>query len=210
MKVLIIANGHISSMDFLESQIKQHSYIICADGAAKYLVSLHKRPNLLLGDFDSISKKDMNWMLNEGVKVERYSTRKDKTDTDIALDYAIALNPQLITIVGCMGSRWDHSLGNLMLLNRLLEMGIKGALMDEKNIATITNSELEVEATDANVSIIPLSSCVKGVTLEGMEYPLNNYDISRGSSIGISNRLLSKKGKITVKDGVLLVIISWE
>lgn len=211
MKVLIIANGDINDYIFLEEQIQEHSFIICADGAARHLVALKLKPNLLMGDFDSISKKDMEWMVDAGVNIEQFPARKDQTDTDIALDYGISLKPELITIIGCMGSRWDHSLGNVMLLNKLLEAGIKGVLRDESNMITITNNKLVVEGMlNDNVSIIPLTTWARGVTLEGMEYPLFNHDIKMGTSIGISNRLLNNRGQIIVREGILLVIQSRE
>jgi len=206
MEILIIANGEINDLEFLRNQVLRHSYIICADGAARYLMQLDMTPDILMGDLDSIDATDIEWMRNKGVRIETYPVRKDFTDTDLALEFAMELNPTYITLIGGMGSRWDHSIGNIMLLHKLLERGIKGSIINENNKVTITSDSLEVFIRDGEIiSIIPITPLVKGVTLRGMEYPLNNHDIHMGQTIGISNVLKDERGFIKLKEGKLLV-----
>lgn len=211
MEVVIIANGEIKQLDFLQGYLQRECYVICADGAAKYLVPLHIVPDLLVGDLDSISKEDLEWMTGQGVQIKKFPPRKDFTDSELALEYALELKPDQVTIVGGVGSRWDHSLSNIMFLDRLFQMGVKGKLINENSQLTITDRQLELSGEPGDiVSIIPLSETVEGVTLRGLEYPLTDHYIPRGSSLGISNRMLEYRATISLKRGTLLVYIGKE
>ncbi|AOY77364.1 thiamine diphosphokinase [Clostridium formicaceticum] len=210
MEIVIVANGDINCLRYIEGTIS-NKYIICADGAARYLRRIKVVPNLLVGDFDSIHPEDLGWMQQQGVECRKFPSRKDQTDTELAVAYAFELKPKSITIIGALGSRQDHSLANVMLLWKILQEGIEGKIIDEKNYITITNSKLDIEGkVGETISIIPLTNSVKGVTLKGLEYPLKDRDIALGSTLGISNVFAEKKAVISVKTGVLLVIKSRE
>lgn len=210
MEIAIITNGNIHNLELMKRMI-QDKYIICADGAAKYLVQSSIAPHLLVGDFDSIDSSHLLWMKNQGVTLEKFPTKKDATDTELAVEYAIKMKPKSITIIGALGSRQDHSIANVMLLNKILQHKIQGKIIDENNEITITDSVLEVEGElGETISIIPLSNTVKGVTLKGLEYPLVNRDIPMGSTLGISNVFSSKMATIAVVEGTLLIIKSKE
>lgn len=207
MEVTIITNGNIENMDFLRSIIENSEYVICADGAAKYLMDLNMYPNLLVGDLDSINKDALKWIEKGKVKVKQFPVKKDMTDTELAVEFALELCPSKITIVGAIGSRMDHSLGNIMLLYKIHKMGIRANIMNEINHITITSSTLKVDGEiGQTISIIPIGGNVKGVTLDGLEYPLINHNISMGSSLGVSNRFAEEKATVSVKEGTILVI----
>ncbi|MBM7615842.1 thiamine diphosphokinase [Alkaliphilus hydrothermalis] len=209
MDIVIIVNGCLN-LKFLQNLLDkpsgENSKIICADGASKYLVPLGIVPHMLVGDLDSISQKDLDWMKEKGVELKKFPARKNFTDSELALEYAMGLNPKRITIIGAVGSRWDHSIANIMLLKRLLERGIAGRLVDDKNELTITNGQLLLEGKKGEyLSIIPISEEVKGVTLKGLEYPLTDHSFSMGSTLGISNQFKETKATVEVKEGTLLV-----
>lgn len=206
MEIIIVANGHIKNMNFLQSAIKNSDYIICADGAAEYLMCLDIYPNLLVGDFDSINEKTLEWIKRNNVKIRRFPKEKDMTDTELAVEFALKQNPQQITIIGAMGSRLDHSLSNIMLLYKIYKMGIDAIIVDELNYVTITGDVLEMRCrAGQTISIIPIGGDAKGVTLEGLEYSLIDYNIEMGSSLGISNKSVAEEIVISVKNGILLV-----
>lgn len=207
MKVTVVTNGHIEDMNILKSVIENSDYIICADGAAKYLMKLNIYPNILVGDLDSINKDAFQWIENGGVKIQQFPVKKDMTDTELAVEFALEQSPSAITIVGAIGSRMDHSLGNIMLLYKIHKMGIKANIINEINDITITDSTINVAGKiGQTISVIPISGGVKGVTLEGLEYPLTDHDIDMGSSLGISNRFIKDRATISVKEGTVLVI----
>lgn len=207
MKVLVVTNGIINDLNHLDQIIGNSDYVICADGAARYLTSLNIYPDLLVGDLDSINPNDLKQMRDRSVRIEKFPIDKDMTDTELAIEYALELNPIAITVVGALGLRWDHSLGNIMLLAKMIKTGVPCKIIDEKTEITIVDREIELEGNIGDtISLIPLANQVKKVTLEGLKYPLSNRNISFGSSLGISNVFASKHVKITVKEGLLLVV----
>ncbi len=207
MEVTVVSNGCIENLDFLQSIIENSDYVICADGAAQYLMGLNMYPNLLVGDLDSISNDSLEWIEKGNVKLEQFPVKKDMTDTELAIEFALKKSPHRITVVGATGSRMDHSLGNIMLLYKIHKMGIKARIIDELNDITITDSKIKIEGSiGQTISIIPIGGDAKGVTLNGLEYPLDNYNIHMGSSIGISNRFIQEEAIITVEEGTILVI----
>ena len=208
MEVVIIANGEINDLQYIQ-KIIQDKYIICADGAAKYLRQINMVPDLLVGDFDSISSDDLLWMKSKKVNYEKFPPRKDQTDTELALEYAFKIlpKPRSIVIVGGLGSRWDHSLANIMLLNNILDQGIEGKIISDNDEIILAETNISINGEIGELlSIIPLTSVVKGITLEGLEYPLQNRDIKISSTLGISNVFTAKVAKIFIEKGRLLII----
>jgi len=208
MEVVIIANGEINDLQYVQ-EIIQDRYIICADGAAKYLRQINMVPDLLVGDFDSISSDDLLWMKAKKVNYEKFPPRKDQTDTELALEYAFKIlpKPRSIVIVGGLGSRWDHSLANIMLLNNILDQGIEGKIISDNDEIILAETNISINGEIGELlSIIPLTSVVKGITLEGLEYPLQNRDIKISSTLGISNVFTAKVAKIFIEKGRLLII----
>ncbi len=209
MKAVVVTNGDIRNLLQLKAILEEAETIICADGAAKYLMAVDIVPDVLLGDLDSIASEELKWMVDRGVEPVRFPARKDATDTELAVDYALQLSPEEIILVGGVGSRWDHSLSNILLLKKLLNHGVRGRIVNEYNEITIIDKSLELEGAIGDIiSIIPISEVVRGVNLQGLEYPLVNRTIPMGSSLGISNCLKEARAKITLEEGILLVIKS--
>ncbi|MCK9267196.1 MAG: thiamine diphosphokinase [Alkaliphilus sp.] len=207
MEVVIVANGEIKNINFLKYVIKNSDHIICADGAAKYLMDLNICPDLLIGDLDSIDKKTLEWAKKNNIKIQRFPAKKDMTDTELAVESALKQNPNKITIIGAIGSRLDHSLSNIMLLYKIHRLGIDAAVINEINYITIVGDVLKMKCRIGEIiSIIPIGGDVKGVTLKGLGYSLTDHDIKMGSSLGISNKSVSEEIIISVKDGILLVV----
>lgn len=207
MEVTIVTNGYIKNIDILRSVIHNSNYVICADGAAKYLMDLDTYPDLLVGDLDSINNDALEWIKKGKVNVKQFPVKKDMTDTELAIEFALEQSPNTITIIGAIGSRMDHSLANIMLLYKIHKMGVRARVINEVNDITITDSNIKIAGkVGQTISIIPIDGAVKGVTLDGLEYPLIDHDIIMGSSLGVSNRLVKDTATISVKEGTLLVI----
>ena len=70
------------------------------------------------------------------------------------------------------------------------------------NQATLSHSEFTY------ISLLPLTAAVKGITLDGFQYPLIDATLEMGQSLGISNKLQADTGSITIGEGLLLIIES--
>ena len=208
-RIFIISNGIINDPEFIREKLGETNapIIICADGAARYLRSLDIAPEFIIGDMDSIDDDTMRYFDKRKTTILTYPGNKDETDTQLALEYALKLKPDEIFIFGALGGRIDHSLANITLLIMGVKQGVDVKIIDEICELFIVNQQGVVKGKAGDtVSLLPLSSEVAGITLEGFEYPLSDGVMEIGVPYGISNRLIDKKGIITVKSGYLLVI----
>ncbi|MBC3887628.1 thiamine diphosphokinase [Acetobacterium paludosum] len=209
MNVIIFTNGDYTSLEFYEAYIKKinQPYIICADGGANFAKKLNIMPDIILGDMDSISRETTAFYRN--VKYERYPVRKDKTDTELAINHAIKMGASEVTILGALGSRLDHSLGNIFLLTCFLDVGIKGKIVNEKNIIFLIKENETFEFPIGTVvSLLPIGGDVEEINISGFEYPIVNGRMTMNKPYGISNVVIHQEQKIAFEKGLLLVIIS--
>lgn len=208
MNIVVITNGDIYSIEKYEQILRESDYIICADGAARYLREINLPPNMLVGDFDSITLEDMEWIKSKGVILNKFQMEKDKTDTELAIDYAFAQNPKGITLIGAIGSRIDHSIGNILLLKKIVDRDISGRIIGENLEMYLIKDNLDIEGEYGDIlSLIPLTNVVREVSLSGLRYSLYKKDLYLGSTIGISNEFKEKSTAIvSIKKGLLLAI----
>lgn len=218
MRTLIVSGGHIDDA-FATEWIKEHSYdrMIAADRGMEFFHRNGITPDAIVGDFDSVSTEALEffrtWDLQEQTQVEIVTLNpiKDDTDTEFAIRKAIAEGASEITLLGATGTRLDHVLGNIELLGIGLEKGIEIELVDDHNRIRMINGPLTFEKKKQfgkYVSLIPVTTEVTGVTLEGFRYPLQNDTLNKFSSLGISNEIAGEIAKLTINEGILLVIES--
>ena len=213
METLIIAGGEIN-IKILEKYCVNVSKqnIIAVDRGLEALYQLQMIPNHVVGDFDSVSPEILTFYKNQSpIIFHKFNAEKDNTDTDIALKLAIQLKSSKITILGALGKRMDHALANIHILKDALEANIPCQIIDEHNRIYLINKEMTLEKDKVYgkyVSLIPLTSTVEGLTLTGFKYPLDNYNLPIGTSLGVSNEILEDIAKIKMKKGILLVIES--
>lgn len=213
MKITIVTNGRIENLSWLEKKLKVDSakeqVVICADGASNYLKSIDFVPDLLIGDLDSIDPQAKAWMEEKKVPLKKFPSRKDQTDTEIALEYSIEKKPEEIEVLGAFGSRMDHTLGNVLLLEKFHDPELSLVLADEQNEMWLINKHTRITGRkNENLSVIPITEKVTELSLRGFEYPLTNHTLYRGNTLGISNIIREEKAEISYKDGKLLGVIA--
>ncbi|EMT40265.1 thiamine pyrophosphokinase [Thermoanaerobacter thermohydrosulfuricus] len=207
MKVLIISNGDIKDYNFYEKLLKDVDMVICADGGANHAYQMKIKPDLIIGDFDSIKEEILEFYENEGVRIEKFPPMKDETDTQLAMLKAIELGAKEITFIGVIGERLDHSYANLSLLLYLLNRNIKGKIVNEMNEIYLINKFIEVEGKKGELlSLLPYSKEVKGIYTKGLFYGLSGQSMDLEMPYGISNVFTEDKATIEIEEGLLLVI----
>lgn len=213
MNTLIVSGGKIN-LDFLYKYYNdnKNSTIIAVDKGLNALHELNIIPHHIVGDFDSINKETLFlYSNNPNIVVHKYNPEKDYTDTDIAIKLAIDLNSSCINIIGGFGNRIDHLLANIHILMHGLNANIPCYLLDEYNKVYLINGTTKIfksKAYGKYISLIPLTSSVSGLTLKGFKYPLNDYTLPIGVSLGISNEIVDNIATISFKDGILIIIES--
>lgn len=208
MRTIIIGNGEIKDYDIIREYFDE-AYIIACDGGVKHCRSMMLIPNVMVGDFDSANKSDADFFENQGVIKVEYPTKKDKTDMELAIDLALEKATDEIYIVGGLGRRFDHSLANVHILLNPIRQGVKTCLLDEHNIITLVEDSIEILGEKGQtISLIPLTTRVRGITTENMEYPLEDAEIEIGHSLGVSNVMSEDTASVSVKEGILILIMS--
>ncbi|MBH5317753.1 thiamine diphosphokinase [Paenibacillus sp. GSMTC-2017] len=192
------------------NHINEEDILIGADSGARFLIEQGYWPEIAIGDFDSVSPEEMEQIRDRSHRtIECDPIDKNYTDTEMAFRLALDMKPACILLLGALGSRFDHSLSNIHLLNLALESGIEAMVIDSNNCIRLINDTTTITPSQyKQVSLLPLSLEVSGITLTGFQYPLRNATIKIGESIGISNVLLEEQGTIELKQGHLLVIQS--
>lgn len=213
MRVVIISGGHIDdrfALDWLEQN--KYDCMIAADSGMDFLHRNGLVPDVIAGDFDSVKSDSLSYFMGlNGVQVMKLNPMKDDTDTEFVIREAIRRGGTEITILGATGTRLDHVLTNVHLLGIGLEEGVSIQLVDKHNRIRMTDTCLEIKREEQFgdfVSVLPVKGDAKGVTLEGMKYPLKDAEVDCFSSLGVSNEVIEEKARISVKQGVLLVIES--
>lgn len=207
LDALLITNGVIESTDYLSELVDKNKIVICADGAVRYLRSIKRLPSCVIGDLDSIDQDDLDWINNNEVPIVLFDTRKDYTDTELAVRYALEKGSTTITLTGAIGGRLDHSLGNLYLLVLISQHNCAGVIIEkEYEIRLITKRESLNWGIGETVSFVPVSETVKEVTVNGFEYPLEKENLYLGHTRSISNIVSDENQMVEVGGGMLLAI----
>ncbi|MDK2809890.1 MAG: thiamine pyrophosphokinae [Petroclostridium sp.] len=207
MRAWVISNGNIVDYGFFRNMISETDLIICADGGAKHAQKIGVTPDVIIGDLDSIEQHCYHDMIAKNIQIINYSTDKDETDTQLAVEYAIQRGCEEIILIGSLGSRFDHSFANVSLLKLVLDKGIKGRIINENNEIYLINDYIQLRGkVGEKLSLLPLTPNVSGITTKGLQYGLNNAQMKFGIPNGISNVFIKPEAEITIKEGLLLVI----
>jgi len=209
MTGIVICNGSITDYGYYKDYFDDAQLIVCADGGAVHAKKMGVKPHILVGDFDSIQDDVLKWFENTDAEIQHYPVEKDMTDSEIAINIAVERGCTSIRILGGFGTRLDHSLANVFLLKKLLDKGIKASIINESNEITLINDEIKLQKRDGyNVSLIPITEKVEGVTTKGLYYPLHEATIEMGSTWGVSNEFVDETAEVTIKSGMLIVILA--
>lgn len=179
-------------------------YIIAADRGYDSLMAYGVTPDLVVGDFDSLGYAPAH------PNVTQLPAEKDDTDMVFALRQGLDLGYRRFVLLGGVGGRLEHTLGNLQLLDWLTTQGAVGFLAGEKTAATaLRDGRLTFPASMSGyLSVFCNSGTARGVTLANLKYPLSDYDMSGSFPIGVSNEFLGTQASVSVKQGSLLLL--WE
>ncbi|MCY6483995.1 thiamine diphosphokinase [Clostridium aestuarii] len=211
MKVVIVSGGTAPSDELINKEIEDCTYLICADSGANCLYEYDICPDFIIGDFDSIEPKVFEYFKNKHSNIIQYPPEKDYTDTEIAVNKAVELGANKIILLGCTGTRIDHSLGNLGMLIKCLKLGVSAYIKDKHNVVTITNKPITLLGSRGKTfSLVAYYENVDELSISGAKYPLDKFYLEIGNPITISNEFIEEQVEINFKKGTLLVIYPTE
>ena len=181
--------------------------VIAADGGAEHARRLGLRVDRVVGDLDSLPRAAADALACVGVAIERHPVDKDKTDFELALEAALALEPGRVVVVGSATGRLDHVLGQLTVLTSEFLSGVElDAFLGPAVLHVVRTRRVLHGRPGELVSLFALPGPASGVTTAGLEYPLDAETLPAGVGRGVSNVFTAERAEITVTDGVVLVV----
>ena len=180
-------------------------YVIAADRGFDSLVAYGVNPDLAVGDFDSLGHRPNH------PNVIQLPAEKDDTDMVYAIRKGLELGYRRFILLGGVGGRLEHTLGNLQLLDWLTLHGAQGFLAGEKTVATCLRDGKKITcpaAMEGYLSVFCNSGTAEGVNLSGLKFPLENHTLTGSFPLGVSNQFLGEPAVVSVEKGSLLLI--WE
>lgn len=204
-RAVIVCNGdlaNINNVAFLKSD-----FIVCADGAVEKLLKKNMLPAIVIGDFDSTQEKTIQKLKEKNIQLIEYPREKDKTDSELALDYVVQKKYRKIIICGLLGSRIDHLLSNILMLSTYIHKGCDITVVENKTTVYTVREKISIQGMKNDiVSIVPITNEASGIETIGLHYALTNESLIFGSTRGISNYMIKNSAEITLKKGILLAI----
>jgi thiamine pyrophosphokinase len=208
VKAVVVADGEPDARD--ADLLADADLIVAADGGARWLDAMGVRPNLLIGDLDSVEADLVVRLAADGVVIERYPIDKDASDAELALDRAIAAGADEVVLLGILGGeRLDHQLANLLLLAdpsrgmrdlRVVRGGTVVRALHGGERLSLTGMIGDL------VSLLPIGGEAEGVRTAGLRFPLTGESLRLGPSRGLSNVVVDQPASVSLERGTLLVV----
>lgn len=204
MRAVIFANGWLNQ----PTALRADDLLIAADGGARHCLELGLHPTAVIGDLDSLSEAELSKLETAGAKIITYPRRKDYTDLELALNYALDLGADEILILAALGARWDQTIANILLPTAFSTIPIKLIDGGQEIFFLRAGEQLEIYGQPGDtVSLIPLTGSAHGISSQNLEYPLEGDSLHFGSTRGISNVMLTSRARVSLQQGLLLCIV---
>jgi len=202
MKALIFANSDLAIPSNFQERVDQADLIIAADGGSRHILDLDLQVDVVIGDLDSLSSSEVTDLESKGARFIRFPREKDQSDLELALLEAQKNGVEEVHIVAALGRRWDHSLINLMLPANEAFRGLKIEFLHGVERIFLIQGEAKISGTKGTrLSLVPISGMAKGLSTQGLRYPLHEEDLHFGSSRGLSNLFDGEEAYISLEDG---------
>ncbi|NLM96968.1 MAG: thiamine diphosphokinase [Halanaerobiaceae bacterium] len=193
--------------EYLDLLGEEEAVFIAADGGVELFETLGLCPDILLGDFDSLSAEKLDYYIDKGVQIIRYPVKKDETDGELAINFCQENGLHEVMIIGSQGGRIDQQIANIFLLEYASKLGLKALIREPGlEIGIARKREIFKNCTGQKLSLIPLSDEVKGISVTGCKYSLLDESLFRWKTRGISNTIVEETAELTVGEGILLYV----
>ena len=208
---LIVADGDVPTRADVERLLGcSPQLVIAADGGATKAEALGYPARVVVGDADSLAPAQIEKLRATGAEVVIHPAAKDESDTELALNEALARGATRIVIVGAFGGkRLEHTLANILLLASERLKGRDICLADGTSTLRVMhdNESLEIAGEPHDfVSLLPLTKHVSGVTTGGLRYALTRETLEQGPARGLSNELDGASATVHIHQGRLAVV----
>lgn len=217
LRAVVAINAEYSDFDNFKKYLDSDTLIVGCDGGANFLEKVGIKPDVIVGDMDSLKnvpdsvlnsiKQDPVKVSENGINYIVYPKDKDKLDSELAIDYCLEQSVNEIICYGILGNRLDHIIGNVFLLTKQKYKNVNLKFIDQNQEVYLIESEVIIHGSIGDViSFIPIDGFAKVISSSGLKYDPSKYEMSTEKNIGISNELTKKEASIKIKKGRFLVI----
>ncbi len=201
-RCVIVGGADINNYKQIQEQLKDTDFLIYCDCGLRHEKGLGRVPSLIVGDFDSYTNP------NADIETIVLPCEKDDTDTVFAVKEGIKRGYTDFLLVGVVGARLDHTLGNVYILEMLYSKGLTGRILDDySEMEIVADKPVCINDLYSYFSLLNITGTAKGICISGAKYPLENAEILPEYQYGISNEVLpGKTAVVSVSEGKLLLI----
>ena len=206
IKRAFIYTGGKVYCDEVAERPEEGDLVIAADSGYRSAEAFSVVPQIMVGDFDSLGEPEVP----DGCELFRVPAEKNSTDTHLAVEYALERGARELVIVGGLEGRLDHTLSTVAILEDLSARRVSATLTNGRNrVRFVRNGGVIVPRRDYKyLSLIAADEVVRGVTVEGVKYPLKNARLRRTLQYAVSNEITGNCALIEVRRGGVWVIES--
>lgn len=206
--VLVVGGAPFKAYEWLKIKASQARCVIAVDRGGSYCLRAGITPDVLIGDFDSLTKADLASLTKKGTDVRSYSAEKDETDLLLALKHAkTELAAKRVLLVACTHGRLDHELAVFGACLAVKQMAIDFASpkMRAYLLRPRARGAITLPASNRHLSIISLSEHTKIQTL-GLKWELHDEELGLLEDRGVSNEVVAERASLFCKKGAALII----
>lgn len=207
-RCVIVSAGELRDYARARDFLHEGDFFVFCDGGLAHADGLCIKPDLVVGDFDSCDAGVLaKWQ--DSCEIVQLPREKDDTDTLFAVKLALEKGFDDFLLLGAMGGRFDHALGNISILLYLQGLGKKAVLVDDYSVMQIVGKEsFYIEDSSSYFSVLTVAGDVSGVTIKNAKYPLEKASLNSDFQLGISNEVLPGKiAEVSVEQGRVLVVV---
>jgi len=213
LRAVIIANGVAPDAATVRRWLQPNDgtqvQLLCADGGARAALALNLKPDVVVGDLDSLDESAQARLKEMSCRLVVYPAAKNWTDLELALKLAVQEGATEIVVLGALGGRLDQELANILLLLLPDLENVPTRIVDDRQEMFVMRGQAEIVGQPGEiVSLIPLGGDVRGIVTEGLMYPLRDEPLVSGPARGVSNVMTGQVARVTVRSGTLLVVHS--
>jgi thiamine pyrophosphokinase len=202
---LVVANGSMASRDRIQPYQLTHCILAC-DGACDALLEMGIKPQVVLGDLDSISPHALAQAQADSDIEVVPALNQSATDLEKAIDYLDMLHAKSIVMVNAMDGRVDHSLYNLRLLARCHRSSRLLMLIHQcESIYYVEDQTIHLTGEMGRpVAVMGFDRAC--ITSQGLTYDMSSISVGLPAADSVSNTLARSRAQITIEGSALIVV----
>ena len=195
----LFGNGPCPTHPIVKDRLRSINTFFCVDGGADKLITMGYNPDVILGDLDSIKKREKAY--NCAIV---YLEDQSKNDLEKSVCWCANQGIKELELFGFSYGRDDHHLANLFIMKDFSDKVRMKMYTDKSLIFCINEHSTFLSKANQTVSIFTFTKKTT-ITTSGLKYALKNSSLAYPSQ-GISNLAIGSSFSVTPSDWTFIII----